>query len=224
MKLLMEKRGKGRLLILALICAGILGLFAVRAEAKVAMGPYLELSGGSGTFEWDSDNHEFDVDSNGGAIGFALDTSPGYGSTFNDRLNIGLESQDLEDEYGDTLEMGGFVIENIFGFAIVRRPDFRWWAGPLVRIGFYSGETDNYYDHGDRHKTEADLFEFGVGMATGLNLRVGPHLFIAPSAGIRFIGASGSGTVKNLDLHTQYEDDLSGNITSLFVNFSLLFD
>lgn len=210
---------------MALLCAGILLSHGGRAEAAVAMGPYLDLSGGSGTFEWDSDNFEFDVDSSGGAIGFALDSAPSYRSYFNYRLNIGLESQDLEDEYGDTLEMGGVVVENVFCFAVVDEPDFRWWAGPLVRIGFYSGETDDYYDSlGDRHRTEADLFEFGVGLATGFNVRVGPNTYLAPSAGIRFIGASGSGTDKNLDQRTQFEDDLEGNLTTLFVNFSLLFD
>lgn len=217
--------GKGRILALALIGAALLAFSSGRAEAAVAMGPYLDLSGGSGTFEWDSDNYEFDVDVGSGGIGFALDTAPSYQSNFNYRLNIGLEAQDLEDDYGDTLEMGGVVVENVFGFAVVRQEDFRWWVGPLVRFGWYSGETDDYYDSfGDRTRTEADLFEFGVGMATGINMRVGPHTYIAPSAGVRFIGASGTGTIKNLDQRTQYEDDLEGSMTTLFVNFSLLFD
>lgn len=223
-----QAKGKAhlaRLLALALSLATILGIPAGRAEAAVAMGPYFDLSSGSGTFEWDSDNYEFDVDTGSGAVGFALDSGPTGPKTFNYRLNIGLERQDLDDEYDNTLEMGGLVIENVFGFALVRGQDFRWWAGPLVRIGFYSGETDEHYDsYGDRYKTEADLVEFGVGLATGINLRIGPHTYLAPSAGVRFIGVSGEGTVKNLDLHTQYEDDLTGDLTTLFVNISLLFD
>lgn len=224
------RQAKGRVLLgmiltPALVCAAILGISAGRAEAAVAMGPYIDLSSGSGSFEWDSDSYDFDVDSSSAAVGFALDSAPTGPANFNYRLNVGLESQDLEDEFDDTLEMGGIVIENVFGFALVRQQNFRWWAGPLVRFGFYSGETDDYYDtYGDRSRTEADLFEFGIGVATGINLRIGPHTYLAPSAGIRFIGASGEGTVKNLDLHTQYEDDLSGHTTNLFVNFSLLFD
>lgn len=214
----------GRILIMALMCFAILGISVGRGEAKVSMGPYFDFSSGSGTFEWDSDGIEFDVDSRNAAVGFALDSTTDH-SIFNYRLNIGIERQDLEDEYGDTLEMGGIVFDNVFGFAMVRQQNFRWWAGPLVRIGFYSGETDDYYDtYGDRSKTEVDLFEFGIGVATGINLRVGPHTLLAPSAGIRFIGASGTGTFKNFDLHTQYDDDLSGGMTNFFVNFSLLFD
>ncbi|HSH12660.1 MAG TPA: hypothetical protein VLA15_02890 [Desulfurivibrionaceae bacterium] len=201
----------GRILTLTLICAAILWIPAGRAEAALAMGPYLDLSSGDGSFEWDSDNFDFDVDSSSAAIGFALDSAPTGPANFNYRLNIGLERQDLEDEFDDTLEMGGFVVESVFGFALVHQQDFRWWAGPLVRIGFYSGETDDYYDsNGYRSRTEADLFELGLGVATGINVRIGPHIYLAPSAGIRFIGAASEGTVKNLDLHTEYEDDLSG--------------
>lgn len=215
----------GRTLTLALVCAAILWIPAGRAEAALAMGPYLDLSSGDGTFEWDSQWNDFDVDSRSGAIGFALDSAPTGPANFNYRLNVGLERQDLEDEFGDTLEMGGFVVESVFGFALVRQQDFRWWVGPLVRIGFYSGETDVYYDsNGDRSRTEADLVEFGIGIATGINFRIGPHAYLAPSVGIRFIGAAGEGTVKNFDRHTQFEDDLSGNTTNVFVNLSLLFD
>lgn len=215
----------GKILPLALLGVTLLGTPAGRAEAATAIGPYLDAANGTGTFEWDSDNFDFDVDSGSGAVGFVLDTAPAGAANFNYRLNIGLEGQNLEDENGATLEMGGVSFENIFGFALVRQRDFRWWAGPLVRIGFYSGETDDQYNsYGDRYKTEADLFEFGVGFATGINFRIGPHAYLAPSAGVRYIGAGGEGTVKNFDLHTQEEDDLSGHLTSVFVNLSLLFD
>lgn len=223
-----QAKGKvrwGMLASLALLAAAIAWIAPGRAEAAVAMGPYFDVSSGSGTLEWDSDNYDFDIDSNSAAVGFALNSTPTGRSTFNYRLNVGFEAQNLEDEYDSTLEMGGIVFDNVFGFALVRQRDFSWWAGPLVRIGFYSGETDEHYDpYGDRYKTEVDLFEFGVGVATGINLKVGAHTYLTPSAGIRFIGASGSGTVKNLDLHTQYDDDLSGNTTNLFVNISLMYD
>lgn len=219
------KMSLGRIVTMALMCGGLLGIPANRAGATLAMGPYLDVSSGSGSFEWDSASHDFDVDSNSAAVGFALDSGPLSQSPYTYRLNVGFEAQTLEDESGSDLEMGGIVIENVFGFALVRQRDFRWWAGPLVRIGFYSGETDDYTDYnGDRYRTEADLFEFGVGLATGINVRIGPHIYLAPSAGIRYIGASGTGTDKNLTRHTEYEDDLTGNTTNLFVNFALLFN
>jgi len=195
-------------------------------SAGVGLGPYVDLSGGSGELEWDSGGGTWDVTAGSGAIGFVLDTAPRGSATFNYRLNVGLESQSLEDDDGVTMDVGGLVVENVFGFALVKKPNLRWWAGPLVRFGFYSGETDDYYVLGDRTKTESDLFEFGIGAVTGVNIPVGKSkkLILAPSAGVRFIAISGEGTVKNLDTGTSVTDDLSGGISTVFVNFALLFD
>ena len=215
----------GRILTLALLVAAMLGIPAGRAEAEVAMGPYLDTSGGSGTLQWDRDNYDFDVDVSSAAIGFALNNGPTTPENFNYRLNLGVEAQNLDDDYDSTLKMSGVVLENVLGLALLRQPNMRWWAGPLVRIGYYSGETDDHHRRsGDRYKTEADLFEYGIGFATGLNFRIGRHTYLAPSAGIRYIKATGSGTFKNLDSRTQYDDDLSGHLTNFFVNCALLFD
>jgi hypothetical protein len=191
----------------------------------VGIGPYVDFSGGSGEFEWDRSNFEFDVDVATGAVGLAIDTAPTGRSYFNYRLNIGLEAQDLEDDSGTTMELGGLTIENVFCFTVANQPRLRWWVGPLVRLGFYSGETDFYYDSfGDLNRTEADLFEFGIGVATGLNIRVNRNLILAPSAGFRFIGASGEGEIINYTAGTRDEEDLTGGFSTLFVNFALLFD
>ncbi len=222
-------------LIICLIVALVLS-FSSAAVAGVGIGPYVDLAGGSGEMEWDTagngwgnvgfNTETWDVDAGSGAIGFVLDTAPTGPGAFNYRLNVGLESQTLEDSNGIEMQAGGLVIENVFGFALVKKPNLRWWAGPLVRFGFYSGETDDYYYLGDRTKTEADLFEFGVGAVTGLNIPVGKSkkVILAPSAGVRFIGVGGEGTVTNLDTGTSFNDDISGGISTVFVNFALLFD
>lgn len=224
-----------RKFIVCLVVALVLS-FSNVALAGVGIGPYIDLAGGGGEMEWDTagdgwgdigfSTETWDVDAGSGAIGFVLDTAPTGPSTFNYRLNVGLESQTLEDDYGIEMRMGGLVIENVFGFALVKKTNLRWWVGPLVRFGFYSGETDDYYYLGDRTKTEADLFEFGVGAVTGLNIPVGKSkkVILAPSAGVRFIGVGGEGTVTNLDTGTSFNDDISGGISTVFVNFALLFD
>lgn len=213
-------------LLTLLLVAALLLFLGSGAVAGVSMGPYVDLAGGSGEMEWDDAGGTWDVDAGSGAIGFALDTAPLGPSRFSYRLNVGLEAQTLEDDAGVEMELGGLVVENVFGFAILNKPNLRWWAGPLVRFGFYSGETDPYYDFGDRYETEADLFEFGIGAITGLNIPVGKSkkIILAPSAGVRFIGIGGEGTVTNLDTGTSYTDDLSGGITTAFINFALLFD
>lgn len=213
----------GLLLLTALIC-----IPSVPARA-VGIGPYIDLAGGTGEFEWSSDYGDFDVDVGTAAVGLAIDSAPTYESNFNYRLNIGFEAQNLEDDYDVTLELKGVALENIFGFAVVRRPNLRWWVGPLIRIGYYTGDTDeyNFYDYysGNIHtgKTEVDLFEFGIGVATGINIKVNRNLVLAPSAGVRYIGASGDGTVTDYTDHTRYDDDLNGHFSTAFINFALLF-
>lgn len=221
--------------IVCLIVALVLS-FSSGAVAGVGIGPYIDLAGGSGEMEWDTygdgwanlgfNTETWDVDAGSGAIGFVLDTAPTGPSVFNYRLNVGLEAQNFEDNYGIEMKVGGLVVENVFGFALVRKPNLRWWIGPLVRFGYYSGETDDYFEGGFRKKTEADLFEFGIGAVTGVNIPVGKskNVILAPSAGVRFIGVGGDGTVTNLDTGTSFDDDLSGGFTTAFVNFALLFD
>jgi len=209
---------------LALLGAIVLAAAADRAGAA-ALGAYVDYASGTGTYQWDSDKYDFDADSSSGAIGFAVNNAPTAPANFNYRLNIGIESLNLKDNYDSSLKMGGIAVENVFGLALVRERDFRWWAGPLLRIGFYSGETDDYRGrYGDRYKTEADLVEFASGFATGINLRIGRNAYLAPSAGIRYAKISGTGTIKNLDYHTQYKDDFSGHSTNFYLNCSLFYD
>jgi len=209
----------GLLLLTASVCVS-------PAPARaIGIGPYVDFSGGSGNFEWERSNSDFDVDAGVAAIGLAIDTAPTGKSYFSYRLNIGFEGQNLEDNSDTTMEMGGLTVENVFAFAVMNQPNLRWWVGPLLRFGYYSGETDYYFDsYGDLNKTEADLFEYGVGVATGMNIRISRNMVLAPSVGLRFIGASGEGTVINYTIDTRDKEDLTGNYSTLFANFALLFD
>lgn len=211
----------GKILVMAIMLTGLWGTVADRAEA-LSMGPYLDISSGSGSYEWDTSIVEFDVDTSSTAIGFALDTSTDY-SYFNYRLNIGFEGQELEDEFNDTLDLNGITFENVFGFAFVQQPGIRWWGGPLIRFGFYSGDTNTRYDALGPYRIEYDFFQFGFGVATGVNFKVSNTVVLAPSAGIRFIGAAGTGTEIDLITNTQYEEDITGNSTNIFLNFAVLF-
>ena len=99
MKILMSKLRKviiwGLFLVFTCFLAGLPG----RAEA-VSVGPYVDLAGGSGEFEWDYSGYEFDVDTSTAAVGFALDTDPFGKNIFSYRLNVGFEEQVLEDDFG----------------------------------------------------------------------------------------------------------------------------
>jgi len=175
----------------------------------IGLGGYFEVAGGDGEFEYD-DSPEFDVDATAGGFGFVLDTDLTDNGIFNYRLNVGFESLDLEDDFNDTLELGGLVVANTFGFAIIKQPDFRWWVGPQIRFGFYGGEleSDPVTDYG--------LVSFGIGGVTGINFMAGNVCF-STSIGILSTGFAGEADGPG------YNEDFDGNTASAFLNFAVLF-
>jgi len=214
-------------------------VYCLPSSAKaIGFGPYVDVSTGSG--EWNNwclwgpcSSDDYDITTAG--FGLAVDTAPTGKTIFNYRLSIGYERQDMEDiepmypEYGSsydlTLKLHGISVENVFGFAVLRRPNLRWWVGPLVRIGFYKGETEDYYGVlGDRRRTEADLTEYGVGVSSGVNIRVRKNMVLAPEAGFRFVYADGDGTDINDTIGIRSEKDIDGSFSAVFLNFALIFD
>jgi hypothetical protein len=180
----------------------------------VAVGPYVDLSKGSGEFEWDGASNTFDIDASSAAVGFVLDTAPTNEGVFNYRLNVGVARQDLDFDVfsvGTTYELTGLAIENVFGFALVREPGLRWWVGPLIDVGFYGGESED-------GSTDVGVFELGIGAATGMNFRAGSNVIIAPSIGFRLTGAAGNAERAGV------EQDFSAGFTTGFVNLAVLFD
>ena len=216
---------------LELLVAVALVLFSTSAAvAEVGIGPYIDFGSGGGELEWDDTNRSWDVLTGTAGVGFALDTAPVGPSVFNYRLNVGLESRAFEDDDNDdnSLEMGGIGVENIFGFAVVRKPTLRWWIGPLLRVGVYGGESDDYWDisSGDRVKIDdAELVEVGIGVATGVNIPLGKSrkVILAPTAGLRFVGVGGEATYINYSAGTRTDRDLTGGYSTAFVNLAVLF-
>lgn len=194
-------------------------LFSSTAFA-VGFGVFADFSSGSGEAEWDGGS-EWDIDSDMVAGGFVLDTAPSNESTFNYRLNIGLADQTLEDDYGEDLDATGFYVENIFGFALIKKENFRWWLGPLVRIGYYSGEAEI---EGLVYEAEIDFdyIEFGVGVVTGLNFKAG-QVVISPSIGVRYSAFAGEGEFEETGTYYKYEEDIEAYTVTAFANIALLF-
>lgn len=201
----MKKTAVAYLLTVLCFCLLTTNVFAV------AVGPYLDLSKGSGDFEWDAAPNNIDIDVRSGAVGVVIDTAPTNESVFNYRLNVGIARQDIEDNFGTTFELTGLAVENVFGFALVREPGLRWWLGPLVDLGFYGGESKV----GD---VDVQAFEFGIGAATGMNFRAGRNVIIAPSIGFRLTGATGNAKSAGV------KEDFSAGFTTGFVNLAVLFD
>lgn len=182
---------------------------------------FINVSEGSSEAEKDSDPNFWDIDSNSVAGDLVFDTSPTKQSFFNYRLNIVLAGQDCEDVYDDSLESTGIYIENIFGFAILKKESLCWWLGPLVRLGYYTGEDNSLLVGTD---LEGDYAEFGVGAVTGLNFKAGT-VTMFPSIGLRYSGYEGTGgvTYNGYSYEYSYKEDIEDYATTVFANFAILF-
>ena len=201
----MFKRLSSILLMALLLTAGSAPAWAIR------QGISLEVGGGSGDAEWDADVNDWAIDSRSFAIGYVMDSAPEPTQLFNYRLKAGLIWQDLESDDKDRLNLDstGIFIENIFGFALLRNDDYRWWLGPSVRVGLFSGDDD-------RHHIDLDYAELAIGVVSGVNIKSG-NLILSPSMGLRFSGMLGDGE------NGPVEDDWSANAGNLFFDLSVLF-
>jgi hypothetical protein len=192
-----------------LVASFVIVLLWSSSSFAVGLGAFVDGAVGSGSAEWDGGSSSFDIDARTFAVGFALDTATTNERLFNYRLNLGYVRHEFEDESNTTIKTSGVYAENIFGFALVRNENFRWWAGPLLRVGYLSGETGT-------DGTDFEFVEFGVGAVTGLNFKTG-NTILSPSIGVRFNGYGGEGTGGGADR------DISQSTTNVFVNFAVLF-
>ena len=191
-------------------------LFMMPVSAFAAIGIGVELGGGSGTHEENYFFYEFDVDSSHANISFVYDSNPyAQNSNFAYRLNIGLESRELEDEFGDTLDTGALVFDNTFSFTLTKNDKATFWLGPQIRVGFIGGETDQK-ELGEA--LEASGFMFGLGVAIGTNIKTSDNVGIGLSAGLRSIGIAGT------EERGGWEDDFEIGLGELFVNACVLFN
>jgi len=188
----------------------VLLLYCLTGQAlAMGIGGYIEGASGDGEFEYEFSS-KFDVDAEAGGFGFVMDSNLNGNGVFSYRLNLGFERLDLEDKFGDTLELGGLVSSHTFGFALINKSGFRWWAGPQLRAGIFTGELDS------DPLTDYDLVSFGVGGVTGVNI-VSGHLCISPSLGIITTGYAGETDSINSN------EDFEGATTTIFVNIAVLF-
>jgi len=222
-----------RRVVMRVVLCGLCFLLVSMSNGYAAgFGLFADLGGGSGEAEWDDDVDSFDIDFANAGFGFVLDTGPTSPRVFSYRLLAGFEAQTLEDDFGVEVDVAGAMVENVFAFGLVKQPNFRLWAGPLVRVGVYSGESDTYVSSslpGYAERIELDsVWEFGLGGALGANFRIARHMILAPTIGFRFLGGGGEGETYLIETSSGntsvYRDDLSFGVATAFINLSLLFE
>lgn len=199
---------------------GLLSLLLAAPPAR-AVGLGLYGGGGGGSMTWtidpdDGSDFDEDADTSHGTFGFVLDTAVSTNSVFNYRLNVGADRFVSEfDDFGpDDWELSGIVIDNAFGFAIVRNRAVRLWVGPQLRIAWYEGHPEGREDDED-----IQVAAFGLGPVLGLNLNLGPVVTLALDGGFRWVGYGGEWD----DDATDWTADLSGTEGMVFLNASVLF-
>ena len=193
---------------------------SIYSTQALAVGKGFYLQTGSGSATWDADfdsgfKSSFDSDTSHTGIGFVLDTATAKDKLFNYRLQVGYEKyEDKINGSSSKLKMKSLVIDQDFGFGLVRNKNIRFWLAPEIRIAFASGSPNgsNGYD--------VALVGFGLGPAVGINFHTSQKLSLALKVGYLKMNYSGAGndnsSSSNNATYTVHE-----NIT--FVNFSMLF-
>lgn len=154
------------------------------------------------TTDLDDDDFEIDYDANVIGIGVQLDTNVARNRLFNYRVEILVEFVDGTSEYSlaglsgssdDDFAAGGFGINQTFGLGLIRRPGFRLYAGPTLRLGLFGGEGEDIRLGGtELDATDYVGFDLGLGLELGLNLHTGKRTSVSlsvayvPSASLLF--------------------------------------
>lgn len=176
-------------------------------------GFYVQL--GSGTADWtaedDFDRWEFTSDTSHFGVGYVLDTAAGTSRLFNYRLQLGYEryTDTIQDSTSE-LQFDSFIIDQDFGFAMVRNNAFRFWIGPELRIAFLGESSDGY---------DTSLFGVGLGPVVGLDFRTDANVSMGFKGGFMTIAYDGTAedTLDGNDIDYQVDEDV------VFFNFTALF-
>jgi len=205
----------GRVVVFAMLL--ISSAYTSQAMA-IGKGFYLQL--GSGGATWDAEDDlgtkwSFDTDTSYAGIGFVLDTATADDRLFNYRFQVGLEKyENKTTRTGSKLSMDSLVIDQDFGFGLVRNERLRFWLGPELRISFSAGSPDNSPD------LDIGMFGVGLGPAVGINIHTRSRLSLAFKLGYMAMSYSGYG-----DDTSAADNNIDYTVEEhyTFFNFAMLF-
>jgi hypothetical protein len=165
------------------MCLAVSGLFGPPVAGAAGLGLYGAAGGGDAT--WTSDysdgsSSKLDKDVRFKVFGIILDTAPSEMSVFDYRLNIGAESLKAMPGRGtNTYNLHGVVLDNDFGFGIIRTRGLRVWLGPEIRFAYRTG------DDGADGVTYRHVKQYGAGLGPvlGIDVHLGAGVFLALKGG-----------------------------------------
>jgi hypothetical protein len=214
---IIKKEGTMKKLIAVAGLVMFLSIAMVSDVKALGLGFYGSIGGGSGEAELESDgpgntSFDFDVDNDHASFGFVLDTAVAKDTLFNYRLSLGYEQTTSTDEWGDDLDLSGLVIDNDFGFGVVRNEKVRLWVGPEVRLSFLSGDLPTH---------DVTAFGFGIGPVVGLNLNLGDVAALGFKLSYLFNSYGADMSAKNSNLYYDGSYSMTENLVT--ANVALIF-
>lgn len=108
----------------------------------------------------------------GTGLGFVFDTNIGKDRDFSYRLNLEYSLADLDKSsrlYSSGLTKHKYNIINTFGFSVYHSRYIRFWAGPRLNVQFEHAS-------GASAIQKQNSYGVGLGVATGLNVHLGPKV------------------------------------------------
>jgi hypothetical protein len=206
--------------LISMLLATFYFLMSLENVYAVGLGGYLEYSAGSGTFD---DYFDVDVDVDTVGFGFVLDTNVSRDNVFNYRLHFGYNALDIGIP-GSNIDGYRIMLDNTFGFGIIRMENFRWWMGPQLHLNYSNWDIPIGGDY--FKKDSIDFFGMGIGIATGMNFNLPGIVTISPELGIRYqYNWSDTYEEHRYSYYNYYydEQDFSYDEWVVFTKISLLF-
>ncbi len=168
-----------KILVLFVFLFVILCLNAVDSIAGGGFGFYGLIGSGDGDGKvevsgYPTENINFDTKYSG--FGIVMDTAAGADKLFNYRFNLGYEKLTFKDDTGD-LKLDSYVLDQDFGFGVLRSKITRLWLGPELRVSYTKGNDATYSD------MEYKFWGFGIGPVAGIDFNLGDSVVLALKGG-----------------------------------------
>jgi len=201
-----------RIIFIAEMVLCMMSLYCILVTTEVrAYGLGVYGSYGYGSADWPKEGDSRpDKDDNHYSVGLVFDTAVAKDKLFNYRLNIGYEKLTAKPGEGMiSYDLNGVVIDNDFGFGLIRNERIRFWAGPEVRLQYLSGRATI----GGIDLWNINLFGVGIGPVIGLNYNFGSIVTLGLKGGYLYNYYTGTGS----------SSDLYAKENLFFVNAAIIF-
>ncbi len=152
--------------VLSVLLFVILCLNAVDSMAGFGFYGSIASGRGDGTAEttgFPPQDVNFDTTYAGGGI--VIDSSPDRDEVFNYRFNLGYEKLTFKNDTGD-LKLNNYVLDQDFGFGLIRSEIVRFWLGPELRVSYANGTDPNFSD------IKYKFWGFGGGPVAGIDFNI----------------------------------------------------